>query len=339
MLGLDWTPVYYPSRGPHMSISCPMAITNHGDSKDGNKSFSVTVTDDTSVGRCFSGNCGVKGAFWWILKQAIDARGNPPGLMAYLEEVMAKEKPDFKSKCRRIERYKPEFEELHIRTKTQENRGTIKESDLKKYVRLPSPALEYLLEERGLSEESIGEWELCWDGFKKRVVFPVRRSDGRLVGFSGRGITEKTVPKWLCYEGLVKTDHLFGGHRLKRGCIPVIVEGQIDVVVGSEAAASSEEPYVFVASLGEGFSEEQIDLIRSHQPKRTIIFPDGDDAGEMWGGKIFRKLKRDLPMLAQPPSFGVDPGEMTNEEILEALTQAKTIRKEVKLDCLSRKKR
>lgn len=335
MLNLDWSGVYYPSRGPHMSISCPMAISNHGDSRDDNRSFSVTVTEGTSVGRCFSGNCGIKGAFWWVIREAIRARGNPPSLERWLEDVMARERPDFKSRCKRVQRYTPEFEELAVRTKRMEGRGALGESQLEDFNPLHEEALAYLKKQRGLDNDSIEFWELCWDEKRQRIVFPVRRKDGRLVGFSGRGITEKIVPKWKCYEGLVKTDHLFGGQHLEQGCIPVVVEGQIDVVVIREAVLGQAEPYVPVASLGGGFSDEQVNILRSLQPKKIILFPDGDEAGEMWAGKIYRKLKRDIPMLAQPPSFGVDPGSMTNPEILKALAEAKTILRDVKLDCLA----
>lgn len=321
-----------------MSISCPMAFSNHGDGRDGNKSFSVTVTEDTSVGRCFSGNCGIKGAFWWIIRESIKGRGSPSNLMDWLETVMAKERPDFVSRCKRIERFKPEFEELSINTRSRMGKGSVDERELEKFKPLTDLARRYL-DDRGFDEQDIEEWELLWDADKRRIVFPVRRLDGRLVGFSGRSISSNALTKWLCYEGLVKTDHLFGEHRLKPGCIPVIVEGQPDAVITMQAVRDLEEPYVAVAPLGAGFSETQIETLRSLHPKRVIIFPDGDDAGEVWAGKVYRMLKRDIPLLAQPVEYKSDPGDMFNEEIVEALSNAKTIMKEVKLEVLEGKRK
>ena len=49
---------------------------------------------------------------------------------------------------------------------------------------------------------------------------------------------------------------------------------------------------------------------------------------------VHRMLKRDLPKLAQPSGYKVDPGEMLDEEIVAALRSAKTIMKGVKLDVL-----
>lgn len=60
--------------GPHISISCPLAIKNHKDSEDYNLSCSVSVSDEPSFAHCFSYNCKFKGSFIKMLRQASELR-------------------------------------------------------------------------------------------------------------------------------------------------------------------------------------------------------------------------------------------------------------------------
>jgi DNA primase len=89
--------------------------------------------------------------------------------------------------------------------------------------------------ERRISAETVQLFGLgfCSKGMMKdRVVFPVHRWDGKLIGYTGRTAEEVTAdnPKWLLPPGLVKPKVIFNFHRIAgKFDTVIIVEGRLDL--------------------------------------------------------------------------------------------------------------
>ncbi len=116
------------------------------------------------------------------------------------------------------------------------------------------------------------------DKFRGRVMFPFSDVSGRIVGFSGRTISDRK-PKYLnSPETLVfhKSNFLYG---LDKGKIAikqegaVFVEGPMDVISAYQAGIKN-----VVASSGTSLTEDQLRLISRYTKNITFCF-DSDFAG------------------------------------------------------------
>jgi len=122
----------------------------------------------------------------------------------------------------------------------------------------------------------------AYDRFRSRVMFPVKDSYSRVVGFSARTLsTDKTQAKYInSPQSLVynKSKVLFGLDIAKRAIAEnrnaLIVEGQVDVVMMHQVGFHNT-----VGTSGTALSENHIGLLRKHADKITLIF-DADDAGQ-----------------------------------------------------------
>ena len=280
-------------RGPQISVSCPLAgkILNgrkyHQDAYDSNHSCSVSIVEDgPSLVRCFSGYCGFKGLWSRLLLKAHEA-DKAPEIVSLLEDVA-------------------KIEEVTIEGKVARNRKTIEklskqeaEKDLDKDIltestwdpfrdRIPGYAIE-----RGITVETAKKWGLGYDKPGKRLVFPVRRRDGKLVGMQGRDITGEAERRHHNYEGFKKEKYLLGAHLLEDGKPIVIVEGAVGAVKAYQALYPEA---CVVAPLGEGFSKSHADTIASVNPPCIYIFTDGDAAGRAIASKIEYQLHGRIPM-------------------------------------------
>ena len=99
--------------------------------------------------------------------------------------------------------------------------------------------------QRGIVPETIAEFGLgyCSRGLmKERVVFPIHRHDGKLIGYTGRTVKEITDenPKWLLPPGLIKAKVLFNFHRVVGRTRRVfLVEGGTSLVAVHQAGMSN----------------------------------------------------------------------------------------------------
>ena len=129
-----------------------------------------------------------------------------------------------------------------------------------------------------------------YDRFRNRLIFPIRNSTGRLVGFGGRTLGDDKAK----YVNTAETDRfhkgsvLFGLDAAKRAMRETgkafLVEGYFDqlaaVASGIEAA---------VASMGTALTPEQAKLLTRHV-EEVVVGYDGDEAGEA-------AARRALPIL------------------------------------------
>ncbi len=137
----------------------------------------------------------------------------------------------------------------------------------------------------GLVVESTkpGSQNRCYDRFRSRIMFPLRDSSGRVVGFSGRifgSADDGTVAKYVnspetpVYQ---KSRLLFGFDQakleLKREDFCVLVEGQFDLVMSHQAGVRNA-----VAVSGTALTRDHLELIKRFTSNIVMAF-DGDSAG------------------------------------------------------------
>lgn len=119
------------------------------------------------------------------------------------------------------------------------------------------------------------------DGFRNRVVFPIRSEMGRVVAFGARQIDPEDQPKYLnSPESAVfdKSATLYGLDLAKQTIIKrreaVVVEGYLDVIACHAAGFDQ-----VVATLGTALTPDHARLLR-HKAERVVLLFDGDEAGQ-----------------------------------------------------------
>lgn len=337
-LGLSYgRPYTGGKRGAHISIACPLAPWNHDDDTDYNKSCSVTLDEDgPSMARCHSFNCDFKGSFFRLIQKAITKRQNPSeDLRELLKYLVKVEKDTIENRARRMaEQVEVVWKERKVVTPRVEpkkrDRDVLDESALDPFAGMIP---RYVLD-RGISKEAAQTWELGYDTRLGRLVFPVRRFDGALVGMTGRILPSVEaqklndggyVTKYHNYSGLNKTLYLYGAHLWKKNLPVVLCEGPIDairtwMVLGHKVNVG--------ATLGQGFSTDHRKTIKSAWPPALYIFGDADSAGKRMAEKVHMQMNGAVPMLlmkcphveekdAKGEVFmrPLDPGEMSDEQI------------------------
>lgn len=139
--------------------------------------------------------------------------------------------------------------------------------------------------ERGIGSETIATFGLgfCSRGIMKdRIVFPIHRRDGKLIGYTGRTVRKVTDdnPKWLLPPGLVKAKVLFNFHRVAgKFRRVIIVEGGTSLVAVHQAGFPN-----VVGLLGReiledsSLSYDQFRLITDNFDEAVLLL-DGDQDG------------------------------------------------------------
>lgn len=170
--------------------------------------------------------------------------------------------------------------------------------------------------------------ESYYDRFRGGIIFPIKNSGGRLVGFAIRVLEPGEGPKYInSPDSLIyhKSDTLFGLN-FSRGSIrsrgySVLVEGYFDAI--SLWIAGIENT---VAVCGTAFTSSHANILSRFAPK-IVLFFDGDDAGL---SAVYRALPLCLSQnlitaIARPPE-NMDPDDIArkweSERILKLLENA-----------------
>ncbi len=137
--------------------------------------------------------------------------------------------------------------------------------------------------------ESPGQGTKVYDRFRKRIMFPLTDSSGRVIGFSGRSFPDDGEgPKYLNSpetEVFQKSKTLFGFDKaklhIKKHNFAILVEGQMDLVISHQAGFKNT-----VASSGTAVSEDaasdpfsNLSVLSRLTPHLFLAF-DGDAAGQ-----------------------------------------------------------
>ena len=214
----------------------------------------------------------------------------------------------------------------------------------------------------GLIIERDGDSEGAYDRFRERLMFPIRDTKGRVIGFGARALDD-SQPKYLNSPQTPlfdKSGALFAIDRAQESIRAegevVLVEGYMDALQAHQAGFAN-----VVAIMGTALTERQVTLVRT-MARRYALALDQDAAGEEATRRslesafdIFRRevvrvagsavpmgVRRELPKLRiinMPP--GRDPDDVIRNDpddwrarieratpILDYLIQAEAVRPE-----------
>lgn len=199
--------------------------------------------------------------------------------------------------------------------------------------------LETYLKEKGFSEEILlkagllaqGEENVTpYDRFRRRVIFSIHDTKGKIVAFGGR-LLDKGEPKYLnspetplFSKGKLLYGYSFAREKAQADPL-IIVEGYMDVIALHQAGYCGA-----VAPLGTALTEDQILLAWRLSPEPILCF-DGDPAGLKAAA---RAAERVLPLLKPGHSLrfsflpqGEDPDSLIQKgaAFQDVLTQASSL--------------
>jgi DNA primase len=155
-----------------------------------------------------------------------------------------------------------------------------------------------------------------YDRFRERIVFPVRDTRGRVVGFGARAMRSEQGAKYVnSAEGELyrKSETLYGIDRA-RGAIgkagrAVVVEGYTDVLALHQAGVGEA-----VGVMGTAITEEQVGML-SQQTREVVLAMDADRAGQEAMLRAQRKAEgREMRLRVAAMPEGEDPAQMMAEE-------------------------
>lgn len=157
-----------------------------------------------------------------------------------------------------------------------------------------------------------------YDVFRDRLMFAIKDTRGRIIGFGGRSLDGST-PKYLnSPESPVfdKSSILFGFHEARSAIRAekkvIVVEGYMDVVILAQSGIKA-----VVATMGTACTPQQIERLCANA--EVIIFTfDGDEAGQR---AAWRALENCLPYVTEKREFrfcllpqGKDPDDIVTKE-------------------------
>lgn len=177
------------------------------------------------------------------------------------------------------------------------------------------------MKRRGFPEWICRRWGVLWDPEMRRVVFPIRRRDGALLGFMGRRTSRNGGAKYLPYLNFEKSRALIGIHLVgDRPGHVILVEGTLD------AMRLSQYGYNAVAIMGSLLSDEQAALVIENFLRQDVILMfDGDGSGRDCAESAIHQLEEHVALYRVDLPRGLDPERMEKAAVLRALSGAKPV--------------
>ncbi len=182
------------------------------------------------------------------------------------------------------------------------------------------------LVECGLAIEKEGGG--CYDRFRNRVMFTLTDLSGKVIGFAGRGMEEKAIPKYLNSPEtlLYKKKHfLYGLHKarqaVKETAHLMIVEGYMDYLTLYQAGIKN-----VAATSGTALTPEHAQIIQRFTSRVILVF-DGDSAGQnaaVKGVFVLAPFNLDISVLVLPDDEDPDSyvKKYGSEKFLELVKNA-----------------
>ncbi len=160
--------------------------------------------------------------------------------------------------------------------------------------------------------------------FTNRIMFPIFTPAGKIVGFGGRIITQRTdIGKYInSPQGKLfdKSTLLYGYHKAKTSIMQkgevIVVEGNLDVIMLHQAGFANS-----VATLGTALTDKHVPILVRGNPKIILAY-DGDQAGINAAFKAAymlsqRGLQGGVVIFAQ----NMDPADMIKNKLLDEINQ------------------
>jgi DNA primase len=163
-----------------------------------------------------------------------------------------------------------------------------------------------------------------YDRFRHRVMFPIKDSLGRVVGFSGR-VLDDTLPKYLNTPEteVFKKAELLYGLDVAKGAIReagecIVVEGYMDVIALHQSGFKNA-----VAALGATLTADQAAQLARQGVARLLLAFDADEAGQraVLSG-LEQSVGRNFLVRAVQVPFGKDPADAVLGGHVEAFREA-----------------
>ena len=180
----------------------------------------------------------------------------------------------------------------------------------------------YLINKKGYRKEELIEAGVAtlrngrvYDFFQNRIMFPIQDSRGNIVAFSGRGLTDDAIPKYINTKETpvyVKGDTVFGLFQardsIKKEGKVLLMEGEFDVISSFKEGITNT-----VAIKGTALTENQIRLLKRYAQKIVFCF-DTDKAGtEAQRRSIALITHEGINASVVIPPEGKDPDELLKE--------------------------
>ena len=314
--------------------SCPMArfSDKHRNKEDAHPSFGIAINPKKRSGyRCFT--CGAKGnvtelmqrlnalarendepnicsteLFTWLRGVDIDLEETGDELLAMLDAAAYRPKRAVEFAGVRVS----EDAAKRMMGYAEQAEVVLTDKDLDAFSLLTEEATEYLIHDRGLTEDSIVQWDFRWNPKTRRIVIPIRDTKGQLVGYSNRAIDQGVKPKFLHSKGYLRDRYLYGEQFLREGGTKkgVVVEGFFDAI------HLWQHGYQGVAMLGTYPSKMQVEkMVRFFG--EIVILPDGDAAGYEAADRVQEALKGRIPTRIASVPHGRDPDELSPLDLAE----------------------
>jgi len=303
----------------YVLMECPLAPVTHKKGTDRTPSLSVIVKDgDRSGWICHS--CGSKGTLpglviQWSLYFNRDARA--------ALDLIEKEENSVEAICGRVDRkWDEKWKERDEAAVAGVDFEVFSEEELEPFLgRVPK----YIVD-RGFSLETCKAWKLGYDkewrdaetGVNRpRVVIPIRRADGKLVGMAGRAIDGEKDQKYYNYWNFHKSHYLFGQNMTEREkALVVVVEGYFDVIRWWGYGIN------VVGIMGSHPSEAQFGLLACYED--LFLALDKDDGGFRGRDAIHKRLGSRIGLYDTVfPDGKKDPDDLTEDEARQCLLHAK----------------
>jgi DNA primase len=336
---LDYLGVHnVEKRGREVWFSCPFPGHKTGDSQQ-SASFRPADRHPWWMFNCFG--CGSRGdaADFFAKHQGLPKLGGRSAAKQWLRDEYGTgyRETDLEEKLEKLRKIKepkkctkstPEpIDESH-----QEERSVDWAGAWDEYVNdqiLPD-ALAYLFH-RGLTGETLTEWEVGFDPVTEMLSIPYRDEQGRLLGFKGRAWWEGARPRYMVlgnregredrfgFQTLDVSKTVHGIHKLAPGHRLIVVEGELNNMAMRQYGHGRT-----VGVSGQYLSARQIQIITSVCDEVVLIFDENEKAVRAARGDIERSIPGLVPKVhvRMVPARDCDPADASDELVASWLDAA-----------------
>jgi DNA primase len=294
-------------RGSEFLTLCPW----HQDSN-----ASLTVSPRTNRVHCFVCNKGADPIAWLQDRQGLSFREAVDELARRYAIPLPEQDPEAAAKAEAERQERQRLRQWRSHQEEEFHQALV--SDLE----AAGTAARYL-EQRGISPETAIAWRLGLNA--SRLMLPIRDSQGRCCGFSGRSLNGEE-PKYrnssadLLFQ---KSQLLFGLDQAAAAIHStgeaLLVEGPLDVIQLHQAGFGNA-----VAALGTAVTIEQLQRLQRSGTKRLWLAYDGDSAGANATDRLITLarpllLHGDLDLLVVPIPPSEDPDSLLRSQGVSGL--------------------